>query len=54
MNETAGWLGDRSTGAISTYACYASTPSAASWLPSQQTALHWQRMAEGTVVVTEC
>jgi hypothetical protein len=54
MTETAGWLGDRSTGAISTYACYGSTRSSASWLPSQQTALNWQRMAKGTVVVSAC
>ena len=54
MTETAGWLGDRSTGAISTYACYGSTRSSASWLPSQKTALNWQRMAGGTVVVSAC
>jgi pimeloyl-ACP methyl ester carboxylesterase len=54
MTETAGWLGDRSSGAISTYACYSATRSNASWLPSQETALHWQRMAKGTVVVSAC
>ena len=54
MTETDGWLGDRSTGAISTYACYGSTRSSASWLPSQQTALDWQRMAGGSVVVGAC
>ena len=54
MTETAGWLGNRSTGAISTYACYTSTRSSASWLPSQTTALNWQRMAGGTVVVSSC
>jgi pimeloyl-ACP methyl ester carboxylesterase len=54
MTETAGWLGNRSTGAISTYACYGSTRSSASWLPSQQTAQHWQRMAGGTAVVSAC
>jgi hypothetical protein len=54
MTETAGWLGNRSTGAISTYACYSSTRSSASWLPSQATALGWQRMAGGTVVVSSC
>jgi pimeloyl-ACP methyl ester carboxylesterase len=54
MTETAGWLGDRSTGAISTYACYGSTRSSASWLPSRETALGWQRMAGGTVVVSAC
>ena len=54
MTETGGWLGNRSTGAVSTYACYRSTRSSASWLPSRETALSWQRMAGGTVVVSAC
>jgi pimeloyl-ACP methyl ester carboxylesterase len=54
MTETAGWLGNRSTGAISPYACHDSNRSNASWLPSQETALKWQRMAGGTVVVSSC
>jgi pimeloyl-ACP methyl ester carboxylesterase len=54
MTETAGWLGNRSTGAVSTYACYGSTRSSASWLPSRETALGWQRMAGGSVVVSAC
>jgi pimeloyl-ACP methyl ester carboxylesterase len=54
ITETDGWLGNRSTGAISTFACYGSTRSSASWLPSQETALHWQRMAKGTAVVSAC
>jgi pimeloyl-ACP methyl ester carboxylesterase len=54
MTETAGWLGNRSTGAISTYACYGSARSSASWLPSQATALDWRRMAGGSVVVSSC
>jgi hypothetical protein len=49
-----GWLGDRSSGAISTYACFSSTRSSASWLPSRETALDWQRMAGGTVVAGDC
>ena len=52
--ETDGWLGDRSNGAISTFACYGSDRSSASWLPSEETALDWQRMAGGTVVVRDC
>jgi pimeloyl-ACP methyl ester carboxylesterase len=52
--EADGWLGNRTTGAISTYACYDSNRSSAAWLPSEETALHWQRMAGGTVVVREC
>jgi hypothetical protein len=54
MTETNGWLGARSSGAISTYACYGSTRSSASWLPTRETALDWQRMAGGTVVVSAC
>ena len=54
MTETAGWLGNRSTGAIATYPCYNSTRSSASWLPSQETAENWQRMASGTGVVSAC
>jgi pimeloyl-ACP methyl ester carboxylesterase len=54
MTETAGWLGNRSTGAISTYACYTSTRLNASWLPSQNTAVNWQEMAGGSVVVSTC
>lgn len=54
LTVTDGWLGDRSSGAISTYACFSSTRSSASWLPSEETALGWQRMAGGTVVVGAC
>jgi len=54
MTEAAGWLGNRSTGAISTYACYSSTRSSASWLPSEGTALNWRRMAGGTASVSAC
>ena len=52
--ETNGWLGARSSGAISTYACFSSTRSSANWLPTRETALDWQRMAGGTVVVSAC
>jgi pimeloyl-ACP methyl ester carboxylesterase len=54
VTETSGWLGDRSSGAIAPYACYGSTRSSASWLPVQETALDWQRMAGGTVVTGDC
>ncbi|HEX6909247.1 MAG TPA: carboxypeptidase-like regulatory domain-containing protein [Longimicrobium sp.] len=54
VTETSGWLGDRSSGAISPYACYGATRSSASWLPTRETALHWQRMAGGTAVVSAC
>jgi len=52
--ETGGWLGDRSSGAIATYACYSSARSSASWLPSQETAVDWQRMAGGTAIASDC
>ena len=54
MTVTDGWLGDRSSGAISTYGCFSSTGSSASWLPSRVTALDWQRMAGGSVIVSAC
>ncbi len=54
VTATDGWLGDRSSGAISTYACFGAARSSASWLPSEETALDWQRMAGGTVVVSGC
>jgi pimeloyl-ACP methyl ester carboxylesterase len=54
MTVADGWLGDRSNGAISTYACFSSSRSSASWLPSEETAREWQRMAKGTVVVEGC
>jgi hypothetical protein len=54
ITVTDGWLGDRSSGEISTYPCFGSTPSRASWLPSEETALDWQRMAGGTLVVGGC
>ena len=55
ITVTDGWLADRSSAAIATYACFsATTQSSASWLPSRETALDWQRMAGGTVVVGAC
>jgi hypothetical protein len=54
MPDSTGWLGDRSTGAISTYACYAGTRSSAAWLPSESAAIRWQLMAGGSLVVNGC
>lgn len=54
VSVTDGWLGDRSNGAIASYPCFSSDRSTASWLPSQGTALDWQRMAGGTVVIGAC
>jgi hypothetical protein len=51
---TDGWLGDRANGAIATYGCFSANRSSASWLPSEETARDWQRMAKGTVVVGGC
>ena len=51
---TDGWLGDRSNGDIASYGCFTSNRATASWLPSQETALDWQRMAKGTAVVGAC
>jgi hypothetical protein len=54
VTEAVGWLGDRSSGAISPFACFAYSRARASWLPSRETALDWQRMAGGSVVVSAC
>ena len=54
VEVTNGWLGDRWSGAITPYGCFDSTPPGASWLPSEETALDWQRMAGGTIVVQAC
>ena len=54
ISETNGWLGNRANGAISTYACFGSARSSASWLPSEATALKWQRMAGGNLVTRTC
>lgn len=54
VTEAAGWLGNRSTGAVAPYACYAATRSSASWLPSREVALGWQRMAGGSGIVSAC
>ena len=54
VTMTEGWLGDRSSGAIATYPCFHAPRAGASWLPSEETALDWQRMAGGTAVVRTC
>jgi pimeloyl-ACP methyl ester carboxylesterase len=45
-----GWLGDRTNGAVASYSCFSASRASASWLPTKETALDWQRMAGGTVV----
>jgi pimeloyl-ACP methyl ester carboxylesterase len=52
--ENAGWLGNRSNGAIASWACYSAQRSSASWLPTQTTATNWQKMAGGSSVVSAC
>jgi pimeloyl-ACP methyl ester carboxylesterase len=54
MTETSGWLGNRSSGAISTYSCYSGSRLSASWLPSEATAVNWQQMARGSGKVSGC
>ena len=54
VTVTDGWLGDRSNGAIASYGCFGSSRAKASWLPTKETALDWQRMAGGTAVVGGC
>jgi pimeloyl-ACP methyl ester carboxylesterase len=54
VRDADGWLGNRSNGAISTYACYSADRSSASWLPSEEAALNWQRMAKGALVTRAC
>jgi hypothetical protein len=49
VKVASGWAGDRRNGAISPYSCFGSAPSSASWLPTEETALDWQRMAGGTI-----
>jgi hypothetical protein len=54
MPEAVGWLGNRASGAVAPWACYGAPRSSASWLPSREAALGWQRMAGGTAVVSAC
>jgi hypothetical protein len=54
MSDSGAWLGNRSTGAISTYGCYGGTKSSATWLPSEGAAVYWQQMAGGSLVVADC
>lgn len=56
LEAASGWLGDRTSRAIAEYACYAGNRLAASWLPSEKTALDWQAMVSrnSTTTVTPC
>jgi pimeloyl-ACP methyl ester carboxylesterase len=51
INVTNGWVGVRGSGVIGPYPCFSRIPLKASWLPSEETARDWQRMAGGTVIV---
>jgi hypothetical protein len=48
----SGWLGDRTSFAISRYACYTQDKTQASWLPSELTASDWQALVSSYSVDT--
>lgn len=52
VDETSGWVGNRTTFSISEYACYEGDPLQASWLPDEQTARDWQAMVSSGEVTT--
>jgi hypothetical protein len=52
--EASGWLANRTTKQIASYACYPGDKSTASWLPSEQTARDWQTMVGGSPNVIAC
>lgn len=52
IDETSGWLGNRTTLSISEYACYDGDPLTASWFPDEQTAHDWQAMVSSGEVTT--
>ena len=54
IDESSGWLGDRSTTAIAVHGCYAANKLLASWLPSEQTARDWQTLVGGNGAVISC
>ncbi|MGH7459952.1 MAG: carboxypeptidase regulatory-like domain-containing protein [Longimicrobiales bacterium] len=50
IDQSVGWLANRETFEIGTFACYNADKSKAAWLPSMQAAKRWQAMASrGTV-----
>jgi predicted esterase len=48
LAETSGWLGNRTTRAISPFATYPDDPLVASWLPTEQLARDWQKLVGGS------
>jgi hypothetical protein len=44
LTENSGWLGDRSSFAIGSYAAYAGSKALASWSPTERAARSWQAM----------
>jgi hypothetical protein len=54
INESSGWLANRTTGTIAAFDCYNDDPLLASWLPTEQTARDWQSMVWGNGGVTTC
>lgn len=50
LDEASGWLGDRESLVIASDACFEGDKLLASWLPTEQTARDWQRLASGGTV----
>jgi len=52
--ETAGWLGNRTTGRAAPWATYAGNRALASWLPSERTATEWETfVAPAAITVSQ-
>lgn len=43
ISESSGWLGDRGTGKVWDWASYPGSRESASWLPSELTAMQWEK-----------
>lgn len=54
IDEASGWLGNRETFEIGSYACYAADKLQASWFPSMETAVQWQALSSSGSVTTMC
>jgi len=54
VGESSGWLGDRTSFSIAGYSCFTGDKTAASWLPSEQTAREWQSMMGFVTTVVPC
>jgi hypothetical protein len=54
IDEASGWLGNRETYEIGSYACYAADKLQASWFPSMETAVQWQALSSSGSVTATC